>query len=142
MPTYVYQGRSRHHGAVSGELTAGNPEELTRLLRKQGILVTSQQRKIFQLNFRFGSRVRSGDLTSGGSGTGQPTSGKNTDVTVVVSAMSGVTDQLISAARSAARRSGQPFHTTAAELRELHLDTLITLVHTAGRRAIEVPEPR
>jgi type IV pilus assembly protein PilC len=64
MPTYVYQGRSRRHGAVSGELIAGSPEELTRLLRKQGILVTSQQRKIFQLNFRFGSRVRSGDLST------------------------------------------------------------------------------
>jgi type IV pilus assembly protein PilC len=64
VPNYVYQGRARHRGAVSGELTAASPEELTRILRKQGVLVTSVQRKMLQLNFRFRSKVRSGDLST------------------------------------------------------------------------------
>lgn len=64
MPNYVYQGRARHRGAVSGELVAESPEELTRILRKQGILVTSVQRKMLQLNFRLRSKVRSGDLST------------------------------------------------------------------------------
>lgn len=62
MPTYVYQGRSRLNGAVSGERAAGSPEELTRLLRKQGILVISVQRKAFQLRLKFLSKVRSSHL--------------------------------------------------------------------------------
>ena len=64
MPNYVYQGRARHRGAVSGELIADSPEELTRILRKQGILVTSVQRKMLQLNFRLRSKVRSGDMSA------------------------------------------------------------------------------
>jgi type IV pilus assembly protein PilC len=64
MPTYVYQGRSRHNGVVSGQLMAANPEELTRALRKQGVLVTSVQRKMLQLNIRAGSKVRGADLST------------------------------------------------------------------------------
>ncbi len=64
MPTYVYKGRSRLNGAVSGELAAQSPEELTNLLRKQGILVTSVQRKLLQVRLNFLSRVRGSDLTT------------------------------------------------------------------------------
>ena len=64
MPNYAYQGRARHQGLVSGELIAESPEELTKILRKQGILVTSVQRKMRQLNLRLRSNVRSGDLST------------------------------------------------------------------------------
>ncbi len=64
MPNYVYQGRARHRGLVSGELIAESPEELTKILRKQGILVTSVKRKMLQLNLRLRSKVRSSDLSS------------------------------------------------------------------------------
>ncbi len=64
MPNYAYQGRARHRGAVSGELIAESPEELTKILRKQGILVTSVQRKMLQLNFRLKSRIRGSDLST------------------------------------------------------------------------------
>jgi type IV pilus assembly protein PilC len=64
MPTYVYQGRSRVKGAVSGELVAESPEELTKTLRKKGILVTSVQRKMLQVRLGLGSKVRSADLST------------------------------------------------------------------------------
>jgi len=80
-------------------------------------------------------RVRSGELSYGHSETDRQVAAAPSDVTIVVSAMSGVTDQLISAAKSAERRDGQPFHTVASKLRERHLDTLSTLVSAAGRRA-------
>ncbi|KPL16353.1 MAG: pilus assembly protein PilC [candidate division Zixibacteria bacterium SM23_81] len=64
MPTYVYKGRSRINGVVSGELVAENPEELTKALRKKGILVTSIQRKILQVRLGLGSKVRSSDLST------------------------------------------------------------------------------
>ncbi len=63
MPTYAYQGRSRLNGRVSGELVAASREELTRILRKQGILVTSAQRKMLQIRLSFLSKVRGGDLS-------------------------------------------------------------------------------
>jgi type IV pilus assembly protein PilC len=49
---------------VSGELVASSREELTKLLRKRGILLTRAQRKMFQINFRFGSKIRSHDLSA------------------------------------------------------------------------------
>ena len=55
--------------------------------------------------------------------------------TVVVSAMSGVTDALISAARSAGRRDGVAFRTVANELRRRHRSCGEALVANAGRRA-------
>jgi type IV pilus assembly protein PilC len=64
MPTYIYKGRSRLNGAVSGELAAQNPEELTSILRRQGILVTSVQRKLLQVRLNFWSKVRSSDLST------------------------------------------------------------------------------
>jgi type IV pilus assembly protein PilC len=64
MPTYVYQGRSRINGAVSGELVAESPEELTKVLRRKGILVTSVQRKMLQVRIGFWSKVRSADLST------------------------------------------------------------------------------
>lgn len=64
MPTYSYEGRSRLNGAVSGELAAANPEELTKILRRQGILVTSVQRKALNIRLDFLSRVRSSDLST------------------------------------------------------------------------------
>jgi type IV pilus assembly protein PilC len=64
VPNYVYQGRTRHRGLVSGELIAESPEELSKILRKQGILVTSMQRKVLQLNFSLRSKVRSSDLST------------------------------------------------------------------------------
>ena len=64
MPTYVYQGRTSLKGVVSGELVAESRGELTRTLSKQGILVTSVQRKMFRLNLRFWSPVRSSELST------------------------------------------------------------------------------
>jgi type IV pilus assembly protein PilC len=63
MPTYSYEGRSRLNGAVSGEVVAENPEELTKILRRQGILVTSVQRKMLKIRLDFLSRVRSSELS-------------------------------------------------------------------------------
>ncbi|KPL19413.1 MAG: pilus assembly protein PilC [candidate division Zixibacteria bacterium SM23_81] len=62
MPTFIYKGRTRLKGAVSGELVAENREEITKMLRQQGILATSVQRKALQINFGFMSKVRSTDL--------------------------------------------------------------------------------
>jgi len=56
-------------------------------------------------------------------------------VVLVVSAMSGVTDALISAARSAGQRDGETFRQVAGELRRRHRDVVETLVPSAGRRA-------
>jgi type IV pilus assembly protein PilC len=64
VPNYVYQGRARHRGTVSGELIAESPEELTKILRRQGILVTSVQRKMLQVNLHLRQKVRSGDLST------------------------------------------------------------------------------
>jgi len=62
VPTFIYKGRTRLKGAVSGELVAENREEITKMLRQQGILATSVQRKALQINFGFMSKVRSTDL--------------------------------------------------------------------------------
>lgn len=62
MPTFIYKGRTRLKGAVSGELVAENREEIAKMLRQQGILATSVQRKVLQINFGFRSKVRSTDL--------------------------------------------------------------------------------
>ena len=56
-------------------------------------------------------------------------------VVLVVSAMSGVTDALILAARSAGQRDGETFRQVAGELRRRHRDVVETLVPSAGRRA-------
>lgn len=42
---------------------AASREELTRILRKQGILMTSAQRKMLQIHLSFLSKVRGGDLS-------------------------------------------------------------------------------
>ena len=62
MPTFIYKGRTRLKGAVAGELVAENREEITKMLRQQGILATSVQRKVLQINLPFGSKVRPADL--------------------------------------------------------------------------------
>lgn len=62
MPTFIYKGRTRLKGAVAGELVAENREEITKMLRQQGILATSVQRKAFQINLGFMSKIRSADL--------------------------------------------------------------------------------
>jgi len=69
-----------------------------------------------------------------------PTKGKhatrNTQhAIIVVSAMSGVTDALISAARSAGQRDGETFRQVAGELRRRHREVVEKLVPSAGRRA-------
>jgi aspartate kinase len=81
------------------------------------------------------ARCRDGSLHYGSPSGDSEAVGQPQDVVVTVSAMSGVTDTLISAAQSAGNRNGDVFRSAATELRERHHAVLEALVSTAGRRA-------
>jgi len=81
------------------------------------------------------ARCREGNLHYASPVGGLETASRPQDVVVTVSAMSGVTDILISAAQSAGRRDGDVFRLAATELRQRHRAVLEALVTTAGRRA-------
>lgn len=80
-------------------------------------------------------RFRQGRLQPSSPAANEPATRHTKQATIVVSAMSGVTDLLISAARSAGRRDGEAFRQAAGELRRRHRAVVETLVESAGRRA-------
>jgi type IV pilus assembly protein PilC len=63
MPTYLWKGKNRYGDAVQGERTAGSSEELSRVLQKEQIQVSSMtvQRPALKL-FRFGEKVKPKEL--------------------------------------------------------------------------------
>lgn len=81
------------------------------------------------------TRFREGSLRHPSPAQDTQTTRNTPHATVVVSAMSGVTDLLISAARSAGRRDGETFRQVASELRSRHRSVAERLVDSAGRRA-------
>jgi len=81
------------------------------------------------------NRFREGSLRHASPARGKHESRNRQQAIVVVSAMSGVTDSLISAAQSAERRDGETFRQVANELRHLHRGVVETLVDSTGRRA-------
>ena len=80
-------------------------------------------------------RVREGSLRYPPPTEGIQTTSETLQTTIVVSAMSGVTDALVAAARSAGQRDASAFRTVADELRRKHRTAGETLVANAGRRA-------
>jgi len=80
-------------------------------------------------------RFRAGSLHYPSPTTSKHATRNTQHTTIVVSAMSGVTDALISAARSAGQRDGETFRQVATELRRRHRGVVEKLVDSAGRRA-------
>jgi aspartate kinase len=80
-------------------------------------------------------RFRSGSLRHQPPSEGRHSDPQTKDTILVVSAMSGVTDSLVSAAQSAGRREGETFRQVATELRQSHRTVVEALIATAGRRA-------
>ena len=61
MPVYVYRGKDRKGGSVSGEQTAANKSDLMNLLKRQQIKVDKMSEKGKEFNLpTFGAGVNEG----------------------------------------------------------------------------------
>ncbi|MCX6827013.1 MAG: type II secretion system F family protein [candidate division Zixibacteria bacterium] len=63
MPVFEYKGKTLAGAPVFGELSAGNREQLARLLRQNRILVSSIRKKPAELKIRLGSGVKKVELS-------------------------------------------------------------------------------
>lgn len=63
MPVFEYKGKTVAGAAVQGELSAGNREELERILRQNRIMITSIRKKPAEIKIKIGTGVKKIDIS-------------------------------------------------------------------------------
>lgn len=63
MPQYVYVGVTSNGSQVSGEITAGNKEEVSSILRRRKIRAMSIKNKPMNINLTFGTGIKLTDIS-------------------------------------------------------------------------------
>ena len=63
MPVFLYEGKAKGK-VVKGEYSAENREEVSRLLRSKGIIVTKVKPKPKKLSLKMGTGVKAEDITN------------------------------------------------------------------------------
>lgn len=63
MPVFEYKGKTLAGAAVQGELSAGNREELERILRQNRIMISSIRKKPAEIKIKIGTGIKKIDIS-------------------------------------------------------------------------------